>query len=310
MLNYVVRRLLYTIPVLLGITFIVFLLFHVVGGNPVYRILGKNASIAEAARLAHELGLDRPVWAQYLSFLGDLLRFDFGRSWETKQRISEMIWQGLGPSLSLAVPAFALGTLAALAAAMLAVLFRRRWPDRALVVVSVLGMSVSILAFIIGAQYLFAYRFDLFPISGYESGPRGLPYLALPALIWIVSQLGADVRFYRAVILEEAGREYVVTARAKGLSMSRAMVRHVLRNALIPITTRVMMEIPLLFTGALLLENFFGIPGLGNAIIRGLNAGDFPVIQAFTIFGSIIYIFFNLLGDIVYALVDPRVKLQ
>jgi peptide/nickel transport system permease protein len=310
MLNYVIRRLLYTVPILLGITFIVFLLFHVVGGNPVYRMLGKNASVAEAARLTHQLGLDRPLWWQYFHFLGDLLRLDFGRSWETHQKITEMIAQGLGPSLSLAMPAFALGTLIALAAAIVAVLLRKRWPDRLLVVLSVLGMSLSILAFIIGAQYLFAFRFDLFPISGYESGARGLPYLALPIFIWVASQLGGDVRFYRTVILEEIGREYVVTARAKGLSMRQAMTRHVLKNAMIPITTRIMMEIPLLFTGSLLLENFFGIPGLGNAIIRGLNASDFPVIQAFTLFGSVIYILFNLLGDIVYALVDPRVKLQ
>jgi peptide/nickel transport system permease protein len=310
MLNYFIRRLLYTVPILLGITLIVFLLFQVAGGDPVYRLLGKNASALEVSRLAHQLALDRPLWWRYLHFLGDLMRLDFGRSWETKQRVTEMIAQGLGPSLALAVPAFILGTLAALATATTAALFRRRLPDRLLIVISVMGMSVSILALIIGAQYLFAYRFDLFPISGYESGLRGVPYLVLPILIWIASQLGGDVRFYRAVILEEMGRDYVVTARAKGLSMRQAVTRHVLKNALIPITTRMMTEIPLLFTGSLLLENYFGIPGLGNAIIRGVNAGDFPVIQAFTLFGSAVYIFFNLLGDLVYAMVDPRVKLQ
>jgi peptide/nickel transport system permease protein len=276
----------------------------------VYRMLGKNASAAEVARLTHQLGLDRPLLSQYLHFLGDLARFDFGRSWETKQKITELIWEGLGPSLSLAVPAFLLGTAAALAAAMLAVLFRKRWPDRTLVILSVLGMSVSILAFIIGAQYLFAFRFALFPISGYETGLAGLPFLALPAFIWVVTQLGVDVRFYRTVLLEEIGREYVVTARAKGLSMRQVMVSHVLKNAMIPIITRVVMEIPLLFTGSLLLENFFGIPGLGNAIIRSLNASDFPVIEAFTLFGSVIYILVNILGDVCYAIFDPRVKLQ
>jgi peptide/nickel transport system permease protein len=310
MLNYVLRRLLYTLPILLGITLIVFALFHVVGGDPVYRMLGKNASAAEAARLAHQLGLDRPLWIQYFDYLGGLVRLDFGRSWETKQRISSMLLDGVGPSLSLAVPAFFLGTLAALITAMMAVLFRHRWPDRLLVVLSVLGMSVSILAFIIGAQYLFAFRMDLFPISGFETGWRGAPYLALPVLIWMAAQLGGDVRFYRTVLLEEIGREYVVTARAKGLSMPQVMRRHVLKNAMIPITTRIMMELPLLFTGSLLLENFFGIPGLGNMIIRGLNAADFPVIEAFTLFGSVLYIGLNLLGDILYAVFDPRVKLQ
>ena len=309
MLNFILRRLFYSLPILLGITFIVFGLFHVAGGNPAYRLLGKNASAEEVARLTHQMGLDRPLPVQFLDYLGSILHFDFGRSWETQQRISEMILGGLGPSLALAIPAFFLTTFLALAVAMVSALYRNRWPDRLLVFFSVLGMSLSILAFIIGAQYLFAFRLDLFPISGYESGLAGLPYLALPILIWIAAQLGSDVRFYRAVILEEAGKEYVVTARAKGLSRGQAMLRHVLRNAMIPITTRVVTELPLVLTGSLLLENFFGIPGLGNAMIRGINASDFPVIEAFTLFGSMLYILANILGDVLYAVFDPRVKL-
>jgi peptide/nickel transport system permease protein len=177
-------------------------------------------------------------------------------------------------------------------------------------VVSVLGMSISILALIIAAQYLLAYHFDLFPISGFEFGLEGIPYLALPVLIWILNQLGADVRYYRSVLIEEIGRDYVITARAKGMSRAQAMRVHVLRNAMIPIVTRLVMEIPLLFTGSLLLENFFGIPGLGNMSINALNASDFPVIQAVTLFGSVLYILGNLVGDVLYAVVDPRVKLS
>jgi peptide/nickel transport system permease protein len=309
MLAYALRRLLYAIPILLGISVIVFLLFHVAGGNPVYRMLGKNASPEEIARMTHQLGLDRPLWAQYAHYLWDLVRCDLGRSWETKQRITEMIADGIGPSLCLAVPAFTLSTVAAVAIAMLSALYKGRAADRLLVLLSVLGMSISILALIIGSQYLLAYRFDLFPISGFEVGWRGLPYLALPVLIWIVNQVGGDVRYYRSVILEEIGREYVVTARAKGLSRGQAMRRHILRNAMLPITTRVIMAVPLLFTGSLLLENFFGIPGLGNLSINALNASDFPVIEAITLFGSALYILGNVIGDILYAALDPRVKL-
>jgi peptide/nickel transport system permease protein len=310
MAAFILRRLLYTIPILLGISLIVFLLFHVAGGNPVYHMLGKNASPEEILRLTRQMGLDRPLWLQYLHYLGDLLRGDFGRSWETRQRIGGMILTGLGPSLCLAVPAFLATTALALAVAMASVLSKGKSLDRGLVFASVLGMSISILALIIGAQYLLAYRLDLFPISGFETGWSGIPYLALPVLIWIANQVGGDVRYYRSVLLEEIGREYVVTARAKGLSRARALRVHVLGNAMIPITTRLVMEIPLLFTGSLLLENFFGIPGLGNMSVNALNASDFPVIEAVTLFGSALYILANLIGDVLYAVFDPRVKLS
>ncbi len=310
MIAYVTRRLLHAIPVLLGISILVFMLFHVVGGNPVYRMLGKNADAEEIARMTHQLGLDRPVWAQYLHYLASLAHGDFGRSWETKQRISTMLAEGFWPSLSLAVPSFMIASVLAVLISMLAVLYRYRKADRILVVLSVLGMSLSILAFIIGAQFLLAYRYDLFPISGYENGFRGLPYLALPMLIWVANQLGGDVRYYRSVLLEEINREYVVTARARGLSKGQAMYRHVLPNALIPIITRLVMGIPLLFTGSLLLENFFGIPGLGNMSVNALNASDFPVIEAMTLFGSALYIAANIIGDVLYAVFDPRVKLS
>lgn len=310
MLHFVIRRLLYSIPLLLGATLVVFLLFDVAGGNPVYQLLGKNASAAEIERLTKSLGLDQPVWARYLDYLGDLLRLDLGRSWETKQRIIEMFAEGLFPSLALALPAFFLATVAAIVIGMAAALYRNRLPDRLLVVVSVAGLSLSILALIIGAQYLFAYRWELFPISGYERGLASLPYLALPMLIWVANQLGGDVRYYRTVFLEELNRDYVVTARAKGLSMPRVMATHVLKNAMLPIISRVATDLPLIITGSLLLENYFGIPGLGNMSINAVHASDFPVIKAVTLFGAAAYIAANLLGDLLYAVFDPRVRLS
>lgn len=310
MLHFVIRRLLYSIPLLLGATLVVFLLFDVAGGNPVYQLLGKNASAAEIERLTKSLGLDQPVWARYLDYLGDLLRLDLGRSWETKQRITEMFSEGLAPSLALALPAFFLATVAAVIIGMAAALYRNRLPDRLLVVVSVAGLSLSILALIIGAQYVFAYRWELFPISGYERGLASLPFLALPMLIWVANQLGGDVRYYRTVFLEELNRDYVVTARAKGLSMPRVMATHVLKNAMPPIISRVATDLPLIITGSLLLENYFGIPGLGNMSINAVHASDFPVIKAVTLFGAAAYIAANLLGDLLYAVFDPRVRLS
>ncbi|HAO99248.1 MAG TPA: ABC transporter permease, partial [Fibrobacteres bacterium] len=258
----------------------------------------------------HQLGLDKPLWHQYLDYVGGLARWEFGRSWETKQRVSQMILDGLGPSMSLAIPAFILSALSALAVALIAALYRNRWQDRVLVVLSVCGMSLSMLAFIIAAQYLFSFRAGWFPISGWEPGLVGIPYLSLPILIWIAASLGASVRFYRAVFIEEIRREYVITARAKGLAWPRVLVRHVLPNAMIPILTQLVMELPMLFTGSLLLENFFGIPGLGNMSVNAINASDLPVIKAMTFIGAVLYIAANIVGDVLYATFDPRVRIS
>lgn len=310
MATFLFRRVLHAIPTLLGITLLLFILFHLVGGNPVYRMLGKNANPAEIARITHQLGLDKPLWHQYFDYLGGLARFDFGRSWETRQRVSEMILDGLWPSMSLAIPAFIASTLIALTMALTAALYRDRAMDRLLVVLSVCGMSLSMLAFIIAAQYLFAFRAGWFPISGWEPGFTGIPFLALPILIWIAASLGSSVRFYRAVFTEEIRREYVLTARAKGLAWPRVLRRHVLPNAMIPILTQVVMELPMLFTGSLLLENFFGIPGLGNMSVNAINASDLPVIKAMTFIGAVLYIAANIAGDALYAWFDPRVRVS
>jgi len=310
MIAFLLRRLAHAAATLFGITLLIFGLFHWVGGNPVLRMVGKNATPAEIARVSHQMGFDRPFWTQYLDYLWHLLRFDFGRSWETKQRITEMVRDGLWPSLSLALPAFFIATVLALAIALIAALFRNRGPDRLLVILSVAGMSLSVLAFIIAAQYLFAFDLGWFPISGWEPGLAGVPFLALPVAIWVAASLGSSVRFYRAVFIEEMRKEYVLTARAKGLPWPRILTRHVLPNAMIPVLTYVVMELPMLFTGSLLLENFFGIPGLGNMSINAINASDLPVIQAMTFFGAVLYLGANILGDVLYAVVDPRVRVS
>lgn len=310
MIRFLARRLLHALATLFGITLLIFALFHWVGGNPALRLVGKNATAEEIARVSRQMGFDRPFWTQYADYLGDLIRFDFGRSWETRQRVAEMILDGLGPSLSLALPAFFAATLVSLTVALIAALYRNRWPDRLLVTLAVAGMSLSMLAFIIAAQYLFAFEAGWFPISGWEPGLRGLPFLALPVAIWVAASVGSAVRFYRAVFLEEMRKEYVITARAKGLAWPRILSRHVLSNAMIPVLTHLVMELPMLFTGSLLLENFFGIPGLGNMSISAINASDLPVIQAMTFVGALLYLGANILGDVLYAVVDPRVRVS
>jgi peptide/nickel transport system permease protein len=310
MLSYIIRRALYTLPILFGVSLIVFILFNIAAENPVYMYLGKNATPEAVALMERQMGLDKPLWMQYLNYLWDLLRLDFGRSWETKQNISSMFMEGIGPSLALAVPAFIISNMVALVIAMAAAFYHQSPMDRGLVVVSVLGMSISALAFIIAGQYYLAFVLNLFPISGYESGPQGIPYLALPILIWVVASLGTEVRYFRTVILEEINREYVITARAKGLKYPAVLFKHVLKNAMIPIITRWVIALPFLITGSLLLENFFGIPGLGYMLVNALNAHDFPVIKAMTFFITLLYILANLAGDIIYSYVDPRITLE
>ena len=310
MIGYIIRRVLYTIPLLFGVALVVFIIFNVACPNPVYMFLGKNATPQEVKLLEHELGLDKPLYAQFLDFLKQVITFDYGRSFQTKEKISSIIKRGIIPSLCLSVPAFISGTLLGIFLGIICAYFHNTIIDRFLVIFSVLGMSVSSLAFILLGQYFLAFKWDIFPISGYEPGFKAIKYLALPWIIWISLSIGSEVRFYRTVMLNEIKQDYVRTAYAKGLPVYQVLFKHILPNALIPIITRVVIAIPFLYTGSLLLENFFSIPGLGNLQINAILNNDWPVIKALTMVGSMLYIFANLISDILYALVDPRVKLK
>ncbi|MBP5791611.1 MAG: ABC transporter permease, partial [Kiritimatiellae bacterium] len=213
--------------------------------------------------------------------------------------------RGVGPSLSLTVPILVFGALAALALAMLAAAFRGGAVDRAVLVGSTLFMSVNYVVWVLAGQFLLSYKLGLFPVWGYSNAYC----LALPVIIGILSSLGVDVRFFRTAILDEIYKPYVLTARAKGLGGATIMVRHVLRNALIPIVTYISLSIPYLFTGSLLLESFFGIPGLGNVSINAINSSDMAVVRALVVFGALLYQFVNLATDLLYAALDPRIRL-
>ncbi len=251
-------------------------------------------------------GVDRPWDSQFLFYLRQIVTFDFGTSHETHQSISRLVAAGIGPSLALTVPMFVIGLVVAVAVSLVCAFQRGRWPDRLILVLSVALMSVNYLVYIIVGQYLLAYRMRLFPIWGFES----VRYLFLPVLIGVISGLGANVRFYRTVMLDEVNQDYVRTARAKGCGQGRVMFAHVLRNAMIPILTQVVVALPFLYTGSLLLENFFGIPGLGHMAYNAIQSSDFDIIKAYTFVGSLLFVAANLLTDLLYAMVDPRVRLR
>lgn len=311
MFAYIIRRLLSTIPTLFGVTLIVFLLFNMVGGDPVLQMLGKHANAQQIAELHHEYGLDQPAYLQYVDYLKQVVTFDYGRSYATKQKISTMIGAGVWPSLSLAIPAFFLTTVLSILIGLVVSYYRGKWIDKTAVVLCVFGMSLPMLAYILFGQYFFAYKLGWFPISGYETDwADRFQYLGLPIVIWVMVSLGYDVRFYRTALLEETTQDYVRTARAKGLTEPRIFLKHVLKNSMGPIITNVVVEIPLLVTGAFLLESFFGIPGLGGITVDALHNSDFPVLKAMTTLQAILFILGNLLSDILYTVVDPRVSLK
>lgn len=311
MFKYIVRRLLNLIPVLLGVSFIIFVLFNLVSGDPTAVLLGKNATASQMAELREQLGLNKPLFEQYLDVVKSAFTFDFGYSWATKQEISQMIIRGAYPSLCLTLPAFILATIFSLVIALVVAFYRGKGIDLFIRILCIAGVSISALAYILFFQYFFAYKLGWFEISGFEYGfPDFVPYIALPAIIFILLSLGPDVRFFRTVILDEIYQDYVRTARAKGLSEITVLLKHVLRNAMIPIITYVVIQIPTLILGALLLENFFSIPGLGGITLNALNSSDFPVIKAMAILSSVLYIVMNLVMDILYTYADPRVKLS
>ncbi len=311
MWQYILRRLFYIIPTILGVALIIFVIFNVVAPDPALIMLGKHATVAQIAELRNELGLNKPMWAQYLDIVKSAFTFEFGRSWTTKQEIIQMIKNGAIPSLTLTLPAFILSTVIAISISLVVSFFRGKWIDKCAVFFCVLLMSVTSLAYILFGQWFFAYKLGWFEISGYESGfPNFIPYVVLPIIIWIILSIGPDVRFYRTVMLDEIYQDYVRTAKAKGLSERVILFKHVLKNAMIPIITFVVIQIPFLILGALLLESFFSIPGLGGITLNGVYNSDFPVIKAMTILTAMAYIIFSVITDVLYTVVDPRVRLK
>lgn len=312
MITYIIRRLLYTIPIVFGVLLITFILFIVVSGDTSVEEAGKSASKETIEEIRKERGYDKPLFlswnSQFIKHLKNTLVFDFGRA-RDRELIIDKIKRGAGPSLSLTIPMF-LGTLIISVSLALVVAFLRGTIiDILAVLLCVAGMSIPFLSFILFGQYFLAFKWGLFPVF-FSPDLTMVQYLALPVLIGIAAGLGGNLRFYRTVMLDEMRSDYVRTAFAKGLSVRRVLFKHVLKNAMIPIITRVVLAIPFLFLGSLLLERFFGIPGLGYLMIEAIGARDRYVIMAMTYIGALLFVVFNLITDICYAFVDPRISLE
>lgn len=305
MLKYTIRRLLEVVPTTFGIIVLTFILFNVVGGSPAQVILGKNATKESIAAFNHKYGYDLPLPKQFVKFCRDLSHGDFGVSTEADEDVLDVLKRGVGPSLSLTVPILFGGTAVGLMLAMLCAAWRGGKFDRAVLVCSTVLMSVNYVVWVLAGQFILAFKLRMFPVWGYESAF----YLVLPVIIGIFSGLGVDVRYFRTAILDEIYKPYVRTARMKGLSESRVLFVHVLRNSLIPIVTYVSLAIPYLFTGSLMLESFFGIPGLGNVSINAIHSSDMAVVRAVVVLGALLYQGVNLVTDLLYAWLDPRVRL-
>ena len=325
MLNYIIRRVLYAIPILIGVNLITFTLFFVINSpDDMARMqLGIKRVTPEAiTKWKQERGYDKPLmfndtvegtakFTRTIFFEKSvaMFAFDFGRA-DDGRDIAHEINTRMMPSLAIALPVFLLGLFVYIFFALTMVFFRATYVDFWGVVLCVALMSISSLFYIIGGQFLISKMWHLVPISGYGSGWNAAKFLVLPVIIGVISGAGASTRWYRTIFLEEMGKDYVRTARAKGLSESLVLFRHVLRNAMIPILTGAVVLIPLLFLGSLIAESFFGIPGLGSYTIDAINSQDFAVVRAMVFLGSLLYIVGLILTDISYTLVDPRVRLE
>ena len=312
MLSYVIRRLWQIAPTLLGVVLLVFFLFNWVGGDPAYLLAGKISNPEQIENIRRQLGVDRPYYVQLWIFLGQIATGDFGVSWATNEKVSDIFSTRLAPSLTVLVPMLVLGTVMSMAAAMLVAYLRGSLTDRAIMIGCTVGQSVSILVYILVFQYVLAYRLGWFPVQGWGNGfaENLLRYSALPILVGVIVSLAPDTRLYRSFFLDEINQDYVRTARAKGMSESRVMWVHVLRNAAIPVITNVMIQLPGLLAGAFLIERFFSIPGIGREVILAVERSDFPLIKAVTVYVALATMVLNLLADLLYKAVDPRVQLK
>lgn len=325
MIAYLIRRFLYMMPVLIGVNLITFVLFFMVNTpDDLARAQLGNKRIEQVSinewKVAH--GYDKPLFynaekdgiktvTETLFFQKSLklFTFKFGIS-DSGRDISYDITQRMWPSLAIAIPVLLIGLFVNITFALIIAFFRGTYVDTGSIFICVVLMSISGMFYIIGGQYLIGKLWRWVPISGYQSGISAIRFVMLPVIIGVVAGIGAGIRWYRTLFLEEMGKDYVRTARAKGLTESTIMFKHVLKNALIPIATGIVVIIPTLFLGSLLMESFFAIPGLGSYTIDAIRQQDFAIVRAMVFLGTVFYILGLILTDVVYTIVDPRVRLE
>ncbi|MBA4218040.1 MAG: ABC transporter permease [Proteobacteria bacterium] len=312
MTAYLIRRLWQMIPTLVGVVLLVFFLFKYFGSDPAVILGGLNASPEQIASIREQLGLDKPVWEQLLIFLKQIATFDWGKSWATNESVAQLFATRLPATLTVTLPILVLEVLLAIPFALAVATVRGSLTDRVVMICTTVAVSVSLLVYVILAQYVFAFRLGWLPVQGWTGSTWAnlSTYAPLPVLVAVLVSLAPQIRLYRSFFLDEIGQDYVRTARAKGLTERTVLLKHVLRNAMIPILTNVSVLVPGVLVGSFLLEVFFSIPGLGRELLLAVNRGDYPVIQAFAIYLAALTMTVNLVVDLLYTLVDPRVVLK
>ena len=312
MLSYVLRRILQMIPTLAGVILLVFLLFKYFGGDPAEILGGQGASAEQVESIRNQLGLNRPVWEQLWLFVRQVATFDWGRSWATNESVATIFRTRLPATLTIMVPILLLEVVLAIVACMAVAYVRGSLTDRVVMMVSTVALSISFLVYVIIGQYLFAFRLGWFPVQGWSHSTwtNLTVYAPLPVLIAVLVSLAPQTRLYRSFFLDEIGNDYVRTARAKGVPEKTILFKHVLRNAMIPILTNVATQLPGVFIGSFLIEVFFSVPGLGREVYQAVGRSDYPVIQAVTIYLAVLTMVINLITDVLYRFVDPRVVLK
>ena len=312
MAAYILRRLWQMVPTIFGVVLLVFFLFKYFGGDPAEILGGLNATPEQIAAIRQQLGLDQPVWVQLGIYLKSIVTFDWGKSWATNEAVSNLFASRLPATLTVMLPILILDVLLALPIAMWVAYRRGSLADRSLMVITTVALSISFLVYIIVGQYLFGFQLGWFPVQGWSDNlwTNLLTYVPLPVLLAVMVGLAPQTRLYRSFFLDELGHDYVRTARAKGLTENTVMFRHVLRNAMIPILTNIGLSLPGVFVGSFLIEVFFSIPGLGREILLAVNRSDYPVIQAIAVYLAVLTMVINLIVDVMFKLVDPRVVLK
>lgn len=327
MAAYILRRLLLAVPTVIGVCLVTFFLFSVFASPDAIarKQLGKNPTEVQVKSWIHNHGMDKPMFfnlqrgkdgrthafdSQFWDQMRELVLFQFPQSDYLHEKMSSLLKDKIGPSLTLTIPAFVLSILITLPLALFVAYYRGTYLDRVALFVCVILMSIVILNYIIFGQYILAVLLKYFPIYGYAFGLGAWKFLLLPVILAIAAGLGGNLRFYRTVMLNEVRADYVRTAMAKGLSEEKILFKHVLKNAMIPILTVTVLSLPFLIQGSLLLEMYFGIPGMGNMMLNAISNADYPVIRTLVYIYSLFYIMFSILTDISYTLVDPRIKFE
>lgn len=299
------------VPTLAGVILLIFFLFKFFGGDPSQILAGQVASQEQIDAIRHQLGLDQPWYVQLGIFVRDIFTFDFGKSWMTREQVSDLFLTRLPATLTITIPILLLEVSLAIPIAMLVAYYRGTLLDRVVIAICVAAMSISFLVYIIVGQYVLGFQFGWFPVQGWSDSfwKNLVVYAPLPILLATLVSLAPQTRLYRSFFLDETKSDYVRTARAKGLSDPAILRRHVLPNAMVPVLTNVALLLPGVFVGSFLLEIFFSIPGLGREVYIAVNRSDYPVIQAATVYLSVLTMFINLGADVLYRLVDPRIQL-